>query len=315
MQKKYLVVLAGSPRGGEKTWNSLFKYVVDHLHADLAVSTTDDYLSENILFKKSNYQWIMPNPVNFDNYFEKYFSGNWRDYLLLGKELGLYHSGIISFAFKDYIFRNYKNILMDYEYIIYTRFDQFYTDYHPDFYSDKIFIPSGEDYFGICDRHAVFRSSRAEQFFSIANYIDSQKSLQKLPKFLNCESVFKAHLQHEELFDLVERFDRVSFTSSTENDETKWRKPELKIFFTKGLMIKYPDEFLEALKNKLSKKNFSTIFLREPVLNLYYFYILTRKIFGRLLKQKNNSICDIHGEYFMSERYAKLKVCPECSDI
>ena len=76
MQKKYLVVLAGSPRGGEKTWNSLFKYVVDHLHADLAVSTTDDYLSENILFKKANYQWIMPNPVNFDSYFEKYFSGS-----------------------------------------------------------------------------------------------------------------------------------------------------------------------------------------------------------------------------------------------
>ena len=36
----YLVILAGSPRGGEDTWNSLFKYVIKHLEADLAICTT-----------------------------------------------------------------------------------------------------------------------------------------------------------------------------------------------------------------------------------------------------------------------------------
>lgn len=314
MQKKYLVILAGSPRGGEKTWLSLFKYVINHLEADLAVSTTDNFISENILFKKANYTWIMPNPVNFENYFENNFSGNWKKYLLLGKELGLFHSGIISFAFKDFIFKNYQNILMDYEYIIYTRFDQFYVDYHPDFSSDKIYIPNGEDYFGICDRHAVFKSSRAEQFFSIAKYIDSEKSFQKLPKFLNCESVYKSHLENVGLLELIERFERISFTSSIKTDETKWRKPDMKIFLTRGLMIKYPDEYLEAIENKLSKKNFSAVVIREPILNLFYFYIMTRKIIGALFRQRNKTICDLHGEYFKSERYKKLKTCPECSN-
>ena len=32
---KYLVILAGSPRGGERTWSSLDKYVLKHLNADL----------------------------------------------------------------------------------------------------------------------------------------------------------------------------------------------------------------------------------------------------------------------------------------
>lgn len=313
MHKKYLVVLAGSPRGGVQTWKSLFKYVVDHLEADLAISTTDNYLSENILFQKAKYKWIMPNPENFENYYEKHFKGNWKDYLLLGKELGLYHSGIISFAFKDYIYRNYKDILLNYEYIIYTRFDQFYVDYHPDFNSDKIFIPSGEDYFGVCDRHAVFKSARATQFFSIIDFINSEKSIKKLPNFLNCESVFKAHLEDVGLLELIERYDRGSFTASLKSDETKWRKPTLKIFFKKGLMIKYPDEFLQSIKNKLSKNFIPSLITKDPILNFYYYFILSKKILGKILKPKNTTICDIHGEYFKSSRYAKLKTCPECS--
>tara|TARA_B110000008_G_scaffold195924_1_gene194481 strand:- start:69 stop:203 length:135 start_codon:yes stop_codon:yes gene_type:complete len=35
--KKYLTVLAGNPRGGEHTWESLYKYVIDHLDSDLAI--------------------------------------------------------------------------------------------------------------------------------------------------------------------------------------------------------------------------------------------------------------------------------------
>ena len=37
MDRKYLVILAGSPRGGEKTWESLYRYVIKPLDADLAI--------------------------------------------------------------------------------------------------------------------------------------------------------------------------------------------------------------------------------------------------------------------------------------
>ena len=36
MDKKYLIILGGSPRGGEKAWNSLYKFVKNNLDADLA---------------------------------------------------------------------------------------------------------------------------------------------------------------------------------------------------------------------------------------------------------------------------------------
>ena len=91
-----MVILAGSPRGGEKTWKSLFKYVVDHLHADLAICTTDNFVSKNILFEKANYKWIMENPVNFENYYSKNYTGNWKEYLNKKKESGQTNSLLFS---------------------------------------------------------------------------------------------------------------------------------------------------------------------------------------------------------------------------
>ena len=39
---KYLVILAGSPRGGERTYSSLYKRVCEYLSADLAICTSID---------------------------------------------------------------------------------------------------------------------------------------------------------------------------------------------------------------------------------------------------------------------------------
>ena len=33
-KKKYLIILGGSPRGGEKAWNSLYKFVKNNLVID-----------------------------------------------------------------------------------------------------------------------------------------------------------------------------------------------------------------------------------------------------------------------------------------
>jgi len=314
MKKKYLVVLAGSPRGGVDTWKSLFKYVIDYLNADLAICTTDNFIQENILFDRAKYIWIMKNPKSFDNYYKKYFSGNWREYLIKGKELGLYESGKIHFAFKDFILRNYIEFLEKYEFIIYSRFDQYYVDYHPDFEDDKIFIPKGEDYFGICDRHVVFKSNEARKYLSIVDYIDSKEAMLELPKFLNCESVYKQHLNSNGLLEDVIRFDRNSFTVSLKNEHTNWRVPNLKVFLTKNLMIKYPDEFIDALKNKFSNNNKFIVSFRDRKLNLLYFYlILRRKIGAKIYKKNQKFICSEHGDYFQSERYKDLKTCPECN--
>ncbi len=254
----------------------------------------------------------MENPSNFEEYYKQYFDGNWKEYLISGKEIGLYESGMIHFAFKDFILRNYKEILKKYEYIIYSRLDQHYVDLHPDFHDDKLYIPTGEDYFGICDRHAVFKSNKAEDYLSIVEYIDSPEAIKDLPKFLNCESVYRQHLQSVSLSENIERFSRSSFTVALEYDPTNWRVPDLKVFFTKNLMIKYPDEFIVAMKNKFKNNNLLKAIFSDIRLNLLYFYLISRRVVGSKIKRNQHMICSLHGEYFTSERYKDLETCPEC---
>ena len=316
MSKKYLVVLSGSPRGGKKTWLSILKYVVDPLNADLAICTTDNFVDSNILFERADYKWIMNNPNNFEDYYAKYYKGTWKEYLNKGKGLGLYESGMIHFALKDYIKREHLKVLKEYEYIIYSRFDQYYIDYHPDVDSDKLYIPTGEDYFGVCDRHAVFKSTRAEDFLSIVEYIDSPLALNELPKYPNCESVYKKHLDNIDLSKNIERFSRVSFTAAIKNEHTNWRVPKYKIFFTDNLMIKYPDEYLNGFKFKYSSNNFISYIFSDFPLNLYFIYLKLRQSLGNIVKKDESQLCQDHKEYFLSSKYENIiNDCPDCGKI
>ena len=58
--KDYLVILAGLPRGGSKSWKSLKKNVIQDLDADLAICTEDnidkvtEFLSEVVTRGESN---------------------------------------------------------------------------------------------------------------------------------------------------------------------------------------------------------------------------------------------------------------------
>ena len=63
--KDYLVVLTGSPRGGEVTWNYLYKNVLDVLDADLALCTTDKFLENNSLFQKQNLNGYLKSMMIF----------------------------------------------------------------------------------------------------------------------------------------------------------------------------------------------------------------------------------------------------------
>jgi len=198
--KSYLVILAGSPRGGRSTWKSLQKYVLKPLNA--------------------KYKWVFKDYSENLDYYEENFSNTWKEYLMTGQDTGLLSSGGVHFVFKDYILNNYIETLKKYDFIIYTRFDQYYCDLHPSGIDNKLLIPEGEDYFGICDRHAIVSKNLIEKFLGICKYIDLPSSMSNLPKFNNCESTFKRHLEFENILTHVERYERSQFTSTLKVRET-----------------------------------------------------------------------------------------------
>jgi len=285
---KYLIILAGSPRGGEKTYSSLYKYVKNHLNADLALCTTEDMYDESIsLFQSPDYLWLLKDYDNFFDYFNENFDGSWKEYFELGKGTGLYESGSIHFIFKDFILKNYLNILENYDFIIYTRFDQYYLDFHINGDKNRILIPEGEDYYGICDRHAIIPKEYISKFLKICEYINLEKSLEVNTEYLNCETSFLNHLKHEGLLSFVERYPRTQFTSALSKDKTNWRIPIYKIYFFDKLMIKYPDEYIDSFKNLIRKTNIFKLIYFQNILFLNYLYLETRRFLGRL--KSNNS--------------------------
>tara|TARA_B100001250_G_scaffold13960_1_gene12219 strand:+ start:37311 stop:38189 length:879 start_codon:yes stop_codon:yes gene_type:complete len=286
--KKYLVVLAGSPRGGLKTWNSLIDYVLKPLDADLAICTGDRFYEKNLLSENAKYEWIFKEPENWFDYYEQNFQNNWKNFFEQGHSTGLYNSGSIHFAIKDIVLKNHLSDICNYKYLIYTRFDQFYTSQHIDIKNQykKIFIPTGEDYFGIGDRHAVLDTDLAEKFLGICSYIDKDISTKELPEYLNCETAYLRFLKNENLIQHVSRYPRKQFTASLKEDKTNWRVAKYKVYFYKNLYIKYPDEFLDSIKNSLLSKGLLKLIIFEYKLVLNYIYLITRQALGFLKIKK-----------------------------
>tara|TARA_Y100000741_G_scaffold239963_1_gene183717 strand:+ start:121 stop:1005 length:885 start_codon:yes stop_codon:yes gene_type:complete len=282
--KDYLVILAGSPRGGEDTWSSLYKYVVDYLDADLAICCSDKWDQDISLFNKAKYKWIFPEFENYFNYYDSNFNGTWKKYFETGLDTGLYTSGSVHFVFKDMILRNYLNILESYKFIIYTRFDQKYTDFHPKGKENKILIPEGEDYFGICDRHALLPSTFSKDFLNICNYVNSKESFNDIGDFNNCETTFKQHMVREKLIKYIERYNRSQFTASLHGEHTNWRIAKYKLYLFKNLMMKYPTEFIDSMTNLIRHKGILYVLSNELRLLINYYYLAFRKQLGKLKK-------------------------------
>lgn len=278
MKNNILTILSGSPRGGVKTWESLYKNVLEHLGSDLALCTTTNYVSNNFLFKTANHHWILEDYDDFEDYYKENHVGNWKNYFELGKGYGLYESGLIHFALKDFIKNNHMETINQYEFIIFSRFDQYHIDKHPILKKDRILIPKGEDYFGICDRHAALDSKFAYDYLSIVDYVNKESSIKDIPKFPNCESVYLKHLESINLIKNIERVDRFLFTSALKYDKTNWRVPKYKVFFTKNLMIKYPDEFLDSVYVAIKKYGNFKYFYRNFFFALTYYYLKIRYI-------------------------------------
>ena len=273
MSKKYLTILSGSPRGGEKTWESLYRNVLNVLDSDLAICTGSKWIKAQSFVREAKYQWIIDEPEDWFDYYRDNLTGSWEDFFNKGKTTGLYNSGAIHFALKDIILKNHLKEVLNYEQIIYTRFDQLYLDYHPDLSNEKIWIPKGEDYYGICDRHAVVPNKYIEKYLNILSYVNSNQALALDSKHINCEVAYLNALHYERLDNIVARYPRSQFTTTLKSDPTNWRVAKYKIYFYNGLMLKYPDEFIDSFKSLSTLQKGKVLFSSDIMLLMDYLYL------------------------------------------
>jgi len=281
-KEKYLVVLGGSPRGGEKAWNSMYKYVKEHLKADLAICTGRKWLNNQSFIDKAEFDWTFDEVDDWTEYYTKNYNKQWVEAFELGRNTGLLESGFIHFAIKDIILERHIEEIEQYDYIIYSRFDQMYIDYHLHGYDQNILIPEGEDYFGIGDRHILIPSMFARKYFGILKFFLNNYNEFKNINYLNCETVNNLHLKSFISEENILRTKRIQFTVAEKKDQTNWRKAIFKIYLLRNVKLKYPDEFLKAVENFVINLNVSKIDFTNLVLLINYFYLLLRKNLGMI---------------------------------
>ena len=276
-KEKYLVVLGGSPLGGEKAWNSMYKYVKNHLQADLAICTGKKWLNNQSFIEKADYDWTFEEVTDWSEYYSNKYNEHGLQAFKLAKNKGLLESGFIHFAIKDIILENHIEEIEKYDYIIYSRFDQMYINYHIHGYDQNILIPEGEDYFGIGSRHILLPSTLAKDYFGILKFFIKNYNEFKQINYLDCETVNKLHLESFVRKERIFRTKRIQFTVDEKNDHIAFEKAKFKIYLLRNIKLIYLDEFLKALENFAITFNTSKINFINITLLINYYYLLLRK--------------------------------------
>jgi hypothetical protein len=267
--EKSLLILSGLPRGGESTWKTMSKFVLDSIGSDLAICYGSNLEIPRYLEESCTYKWEIDEPEDWKEYFYKNYPENSVNYLELGRETGLENSGLIGFAIKDIIMKKYINTLLKYDQIIYSRYDLYHVDHHPVLDNNFIWIAEGEDYGGVNDRHFIFPSKDAQEILDVCSYINNENSIKELPDLINTESVWYKHLESKKLDTKIKRYKKHYFTVSAPGDSTRWRVAEYKLYFSNNLKLKYPNEFISSIKYlKESRKS------KIPLMLLYNYKIL-----------------------------------------
>jgi hypothetical protein len=289
---KTLVIIIGNHRGGEETWHTMYKYLLQPLDADLALA--NNTFDDNSLCKKTKFLWKID--LNQDdltkslkNYYEENFKGQQcYDFFSYHKGTGLSGFGVdptiskrgsgeLLFALRHFVLKNFLNNIIDYDWIILTRSDHYYINFHTDVTElDKkfVYVLPDEAYGGVCDRHTVFHSSIANQVLGIAEFFADIKNKDLLfreyifetKKYLNCEKALKLYFDSKKL--KLKAIRRCQFSVALASDKTNWKKATILLPGRTDLYLKYENEYVNAYENLKLQVKFEIIF--KKYIYVYY---------------------------------------------
>lgn len=268
MMAKTLTILVGNARGGEETWQTMYRHLLAPYNSDLALCFGASDSKKSSLYRKAKYDWEIPEFENWREYYEQIFPEGWDRTFVHFENTGLAGgiddfpgSGAIIFAFRDFILREKKEILKEYDRIILTRSDFYYLAPHPILPLGSLHIVEGENYRGITDRHHVFDSSMMESVLGVCDYLCSPGNFEHLVSIsgVNPEMVLLQFFQSNGIDAKIHRFKRVQFTVAEVRDTTRWKVAQRAFRESKSptLMLKYEPEYIRV------KENTSWLFRQE----------------------------------------------------
>lgn len=227
-----LVVLLGSLRC-EPCWSTLKRNLLDFNNADLALAIGRSSNHSANLYTRATYVWEFKEFVDWADALDQ-IGPHWRPFAvenLFGGASNLKGSGAILLYARWFLLRELRSsgAFDKYEFFVVTRADHYFICPHDlspltanANASSFIFVPPGEGYGGVTDRHLVVARKNLHASLSLLDEDGSLTSLGgEVGRFGNLEELIKARLKQRNL--TVKYIPRTFFTSATPADSTRWR--------------------------------------------------------------------------------------------
>ena len=260
-----LVVVMGSLRGGEAAWQSLYRRVLDVNQADLALIVGQrPENARTSMYERAKYRWEFPEYDDWADAIDTIRNSSaWREDILhrvskrsgaLGAAEGRKGSGAIIFMIRYWLRQHIirLNLTAVYHRFIITRSDFFYRCNHSVAEMDPhyLWVPTGEDYGGITDRHLVAPSGLVLKALDILEPLFDHPTRYYYRRFtINPEQLIRLRWSHDHMFPhFVKRFPRVMYVCVARGDKSRWGIQDRRYGVSEpdGCVIKYLREFEEA---------------------------------------------------------------------
>jgi hypothetical protein len=270
MSERPLVCILAETRAHELTWDNFKRNVLDELSADLAlcIGVDDNYDKSNPFYRHAAYHWTISEFADYGDAFdlasrELGTRKNWRRLLAVqdqwlggikGKRAHPGSAAILIF-YRWLLLQKLvsEGVLAKYDRVIVTRSDFFYWCPHPPLDvldAQYVWIPYGEDYGGLTDRHLVASSRDLPGCLDLLGDIlcRPRELYREMSRFTgwNLERYIHLQFRRRGLLGRVRRFPYVMTAVRGEHDKSRWSWGQLDP--TVGMIIKYPTELRAASK-------------------------------------------------------------------
>jgi hypothetical protein len=270
-ENKTLVIVMGSLRGGEFAWHSLYENLLDPNLADLALAVgyVPDAEKNSSLYSRAKYLWEFEEYNDWgialdmiagehDPTYEKYANTSWRAILVegmpsvIGGSCGIAGSGALVFWQRWFVYNKIAELklLKKYDRFVVTRSDHYYLCEHnlTALEPTKVWVPEGEEWGGITDRHVVAPAEKILQVLDILPPLLRHPS--EFIKFLgdmyhetNTTNAEKLLLRRWHMQGIIaDKFPRMMFTCAVLGDRTRWWGPSPRLG-PHGVNLKYEGEY------------------------------------------------------------------------
>jgi hypothetical protein len=262
-----LVCVVGNARGSDVAWESLLNNVIKPLNVDLAILFGAQQ-SCDFLEKIATYNWNFDEPQDWGDLFDEICSehnitNSWRETAQKTSYEGLWGgamlhehvmkgSGAIAILLRHMLL-SHLDTMLQYDTIILTRSDHLYLAKHHITDRDNIFVPRGEDWWGITDRHYVFPSASCNDVLGVAVWLmkNHSKITECISRHHNPEQLLKLYFEDIGIYDKILRCKRCMVTVATEHDQTRWKRATVPVPGYNNLFLKYPHEYFSYLPSAL----------------------------------------------------------------